>query len=65
MSKDLDLQVEITYDDVCIERAISSKTTIYINGSAGLELTDEQVQHLYKALTAYVRADPSEKTPHA
>lgn len=65
MSKDLDLQVEITYDDVCIERAISSKTTIYVNGSAALELTDEQVQHLYKALTAYVRADPSEKTPHA
>ena len=61
MSKDLELRIEIIYGDVGIERIISRDTTIRINRASGktdtLMLTELQVTSLYKALTAYAKAD--------
>lgn len=56
MSKDINLRIEITYDDVSIERIISSKTTIRV-GDKTIELNETQIASLYKALTAYAKAD--------
>lgn len=57
MSKDIELRIQIDYGDVTVERQISSRTDIRIDGADKLTLTEEQVAHLYKALTAYAKAD--------
>ncbi len=61
MSKDIELRIEITHSDVSIERFISRDTTVRINRAGGkvdtLKLTELQVASLYKALTAYAKAD--------
>lgn len=60
MSKDIELRIEITYGDVSVERVISSTTTICLDKGGkqdSLQLTEEQVASLYKALTAYAKAD--------
>ncbi len=58
MSKDIELQIEVRYGDIEIERIISSKTTIRIaTNDHNIELTPHQVIELHKALNAYVKAD--------
>lgn len=57
MSKDIELRIQIDYGDITVERQISSKTSIRVEGNALVELSEEHVVQLYKALTAYARAD--------
>jgi hypothetical protein len=57
MIKDLELRIQIDYGDVTVERQISSKTDIRIKDINKLTLTEKQIIDLYKALTAYVKAD--------
>lgn len=57
MSKDIELRIEITHGDVCVERIISNRTTIRVDSDNKLELDEEQIASLYKALTAYAKAD--------
>ncbi len=56
MSKDINLRIQINYDDIAVERQISSRTTIRVDDKT-IELTEIQITSLYKALTAYAKAD--------
>lgn len=56
MSKDFNLQIQISYDDVSVERIIASRTTIRVDEET-IVLDEKQIANLYKALTAYAKAD--------
>lgn len=61
MSKDINYRIEVGYGDVYVERIISSKTTVRIDKDT-LELNEEQVNSLFKALSAYMGAEKSAQT---